>query len=167
MDMKAFAGRISSIFKQYKYAAFILLVGILLMCLPSRKTQKESNLIQLQPDSIQTTAQQLEEILQYIEGTGKVRVYLTEQTGEKTLYQTDQTISASSGGDSKRYETITVTDEQRNQHGLVTQIMPPTYQGAIIVCSGADSPSVRLAIVNAVSRVTGLRADRISVLKMK
>jgi stage III sporulation protein AG len=39
--------------------------------------------------------------------------------------------------------------------------------GAIVLCQGADVPSVRLAIVDAVSKVTGLVANQISVLKMK
>ena len=47
------------------------------------------------------------------------------------------------------------------------QKLSPVYQGAIILCQGADSPSVRLAITQAVSKVTGLPTDRIAVLKMK
>jgi len=39
--------------------------------------------------------------------------------------------------------------------------------GAVIVCQGADDPQVRLSIVDAVSKVTGLGSDKISVLKMK
>ena len=47
------------------------------------------------------------------------------------------------------------------------QVNPPTYLGAVIVCQGADSASVRLAIVSAVCSVTGLSTDKITVLKMK
>lgn len=43
----------------------------------------------------------------------------------------------------------------------------PVYQGALIVCSGAGSASVRLAVVDAVADLTGLGADQISVIKMK
>jgi stage III sporulation protein AG len=39
--------------------------------------------------------------------------------------------------------------------------------GAIVVCQGGDQPTVRLAILDAVSKVTGLGADKISILKMK
>jgi len=49
----------------------------------------------------------------------------------------------------------------------VQQVNPPTYLGAVIVCQGADSASVRLAIVSAVGSVTGLSTDKITVLKMK
>jgi len=66
-----------------------------------------------------------------------------------------------------RITTITVTGTNRNEEGLIKQINPPTYLGAIIICQGADSASVRLAIVDAVSKLTGLGADSIAVLKMK
>ncbi len=39
-------------------------------------------------------------------------------------------------------------------------------EGAAIVCDGADSAQVRLAIVQAVSAYTGLGSDRITVLAM-
>ena len=60
-----------------------------------------------------------------------------------------------------------MTDGQRGQTGLVRQVLPATYRGAVVVCQGADDPRIRLAIVEAVSMATGLGADRISVLKMK
>ena len=70
------------------------------------------------------------------------------------------------GGDGNRLVTVTVTDAQRNESGLVRQIVSPKYRGAIIVCGGADDPVVCLAIKDAVSNATGLGTDRISVLKM-
>lgn len=88
---------------------------------------------------------------------------LTVSQGEKTVYQTDSDVTDQSSNSS----TVIITDESRTEAGLVRQILPEQYQGAIIVCHGADDPSVRLAIVEAVSDVTGLGADRISVLKMK
>ena len=50
---------------------------------------------------------------------------------------------------------------------MITQVIPASYMGAIVVCQGGDRPSVKLAIVKAVSDVTGLTSDKISVLKMK
>ena len=60
-----------------------------------------------------------------------------------------------------------LTDSHRDQVGLVRQTIPPIYQGAIILCQGADSAAVRLAIIQAVAGATGLTSDRITVLKMK
>jgi hypothetical protein len=39
--------------------------------------------------------------------------------------------------------------------------------GAVVVCQGADSASVRLAIAQAVRCYTGLGADRIEIFKME
>ena len=48
----------------------------------------------------------------------------------------------------------------------VSAVRYPQFQGAVVVCQGADRPSVRLDIINAVSALTGLGSDRITVVKM-
>lgn len=105
--------------------------------------------------------EQLSQLLSQIKGAGKVRLLLTEAAGEKTIYQTDRT------GQDQQSDTVIITGADRGQQGMVQQIIPPEYRGAVVVCQGADDPSVRFAIVEAVSNATGLSTDRISVLKMK
>ena len=112
-------------------------------------------------------AQELSALLSKIEGVGKVEVMLTIRSGETTYYQRDEDISSNSDSSSLRQETIVLTDSERNEHPLITQVLPPQYLGAVIVCQGADQPSVKWAIVEAVSKATGLGADQITVLKMK
>jgi stage III sporulation protein AG len=115
------------------------------------------------PTEAQTPEQRLEQILSCVAGAGEVRVLLSVTQGEETAYQTDTDIGATD----QRSDTVTVTDRDRNQTGLVVRVDPPVYLGAVVVCQGADDPQVRLAIVEAVSKYTGLRANQISVLKMK
>ena len=110
--------------------------------------------------------EELTEILCQIEGAGRVKVMLTAATGETTVYQQDEDITSGENGSIRR-ETVIITDSDRGQSGLVQQVNPPEYLGAIIVCEGADRAAVRLSIIEAVSKVTGLGTDRISVLKMK
>ena len=100
---------------------------------------------------------QLEEILSRVEGAGEVAVLLTESRGGEIFYQTE--------GDDQR--TVLVTGTDRSESGLVRTTQSPVYQGAVVVCQGADSPAVRLAVVEAVSNATGLGTDRITVLKME
>ena len=114
-----------------------------------------------------TLDESLSDILSQIKGAGNVRVLLTLQRGEETIYQTDSHTTEGSDSYSAQIDTVMITGSERGQSGLIKQINPPIYLGAIVVCQGADSPSVRLAVVEAVSKVTGLGADRISVLKMK
>ena len=41
----------------------------------------------------------------------------------------------------------------------------PTFQGALVVCEGGDDAGVRLLMTQAVSALTGLGTDRITVCK--
>lgn len=142
---------------KYRYVLLVLLAGLVLMLLPSPKeTEQEPVLSEPEPQSADMETR-LEKILSRISGAGEVAVMLTESAGETVIYQTD-----GEGGD-----TVLVTDAQRNEEGLVRSREPPCYLGAVVVCRGADSAAVRLAIVEAVSNVTGLGSDRISVLKME
>jgi len=164
--MDSIIKKCSEFIVKYKYVVFILFIGLLLMLMPTGKPEEEPVIMQ-ENESILTIEQQLAQILSSVEGAGKVQVMLTQSAGEETLFQTNQDHAITGESSSSRADTIIVTDAQRNEAGLIKQVIPPTYLGAIIVCQGADKPSVRLAIVDAVSRATGLGADRISVLKMK
>jgi len=39
------------------------------------------------------------------------------------------------------------------------------YQGAVVVCQGADSSAVRLAVTEAVAALTGLSTEKITVVQ--
>lgn len=156
------------IIKKYKYVIMILAIGIVLMLLPTgKKDLPDKTVISEQSDNILSVEDQLAQILGSVKGAGKVQVMLSIAYGEEILYQTDDNYSEDSERISDSKNTVTVTDSDRNQSGLIRQVNPPMYSGAIVVCQGADNPSVRLAIMEAVSKITGLRTDRISVLKMK
>ena len=99
----------------------------------------------------------LESILSRIDGAGEVKVLLTEDRGGEVFYQTE-------GEDGK---TVLISGADRSESGLVRTTQPPSYRGAVVVCRGADSAAVRLAVVEAVANATGLGTDRITVLKMK
>lgn len=161
-------GRITSKFlsqaKKYRYVLPILLLGIFFMCIPERKAPENTSVTQARIPAEPDVQLQLEEILSQIQGAGKVKVLLTQAYGEQTIYQADHDTTPEGA---VRTETIIITGTEKNQQGLVAQVNPPVYLGAIVVCQGADSAVIRLAIVEAVSKATGLSADRITVLKMK
>ena len=169
MDIKSLKSKFKTFVGKYKYAVIVLAVGLILLMLPSKS--EESNLIENASQEITDTAhietQALTEILETIYGAGEVRVLLSTASGEKTIYQTDSDTSISGDDTSTKSETVILTDSQRNERGLVSQVIPEKYLGAIVVCQGADNPSVKLAITQAVSKITGLGADAICVLKMK
>lgn len=167
MELKKYAKKISEYIGHYKYVVLIVAVGVLMLMIPFGE-KKEVTI-----DPVNTPSKQelfedrLCNILSCVSGAGNVKVMLSVMEGEKVVYQTDDNSSISSGSESNNIKTVTTTDSQRNQNGLIKQKIPETYKGVIIVCQGADDPAVRLNLINAVSKLTGLGADKISVLKMK
>ena len=154
--------RIVEMLKRYRYGILILLIGIGLMLLPGSASTEEKA-IAVHTEETADMSDSLEQILGQIDGVGRVRVMLTQAEGETTFYQKDTDQS----GDSLREDTVVITGESREEQGLVRQVIPPRYQGCVIVCQGGDRASVRLAVVEAVSALTGLSSNHITVLKMK
>ena len=159
--------KVQDFFGKYKYVLLVLAVGIVLMVIPSGSQTKVEAVLNQGEESILSVEERLTQILKQVKGAGEVHVLLTEAFGEETLYQTNEDTSQSDTAFSSRGDTVTVTDSERNENGLVRQKNPPKYLGAIVVCQGGDQPAVRLAILDAVSKVTGLGADKISIQKMK
>jgi len=168
MDLNAIKEKIAGFVNKYKYAVLILIIGVIFLLLPTGNKEEGSSVgISHVQENTLSVEDQLTEILGMIEGAGKVRVMLSVATGEEVLYQTDRDVSIDEKGSDERTDTVTVTDSQRNETGLIRQVNPPGYLGAVVVCQGADDPAVRLRIAEAVARITGLGMDKIYVVKMR
>lgn len=169
MDLIKLKKGITQTLGKYKYVGVVLMVGIVLMMIPSKSlnTDETIQIEQKMDTSEMELEDKMEEILSCVQGAGNVKVMLSIAKGESSVYQTDSTYSQSDTSTDSRTQTILVTDSNRNETGLVYQKNPPIYQGAIVLAQGADNPQVKLAIVDAVMVVTGLGADRISVHKMQ
>lgn len=165
MDRMTIICKLKDLFGKYKFVMLILALGMLFMATP-QKPQEEPQPVATVSQPI-STAQELEEILSKIDGVGKVKVMLTEAAGAETIYQTNEDRETSADRESIRVETVVITDSSREDRGLVRSVTPPVYLGAIIVCQGGENATVRLAVTQAVSTITGMGTDRITVLKMK
>lgn len=159
--------KMGPLLNKYKYAALVLIIGIVFMIIPSQNDHTGEEITTKTVEEKIMDEAKLEQILSYIDGAGNVKVLITEKYGEETIYQINEDISVSENNSSNRTETVLLSDSDRNEIGLVRQTNPAVYQGAIILCQGADDPVVRLRIYEAVSKVTGLGADKIAVIKMK
>lgn len=163
--MEKLTKKLPKLLEKYKYALLIVLLGLCLLAIPGKKAALAPDVTEAAAVS-DTTQAELETILATIQGAGKVRVMLTEAVGRQTIYQTDEDSDTGESSRSVRRDTVIVSESARGESALVAQVNPPQYLGALVVCQGADNAAVRLAIVEAVSKVTGLGANRISVLKM-
>lgn len=167
MEIK-FIKKLPEFCKKYKYAFLIFLIGIILMLFPGNKGKQTTEVTHQETVVTQLSLEErLAAILSQVEGAGEVQVVLTLSAGEETLFQYDEDSSQGEKEQVIRKDTVIISDASRNEAGLVKQVIPAVYRGAMIVCQGADNPSVRLEIVDAVSKLTGLGANCISVLKMK
>ena len=64
-------------------------------------------------------------------------------------------------------QTVILSRGSSSQETVTVQEIYPRYQGALVVCPGGDDPEVRLQITEALSALTGLGADKISISEGK
>lgn len=153
---------------RYKYVVLIIILGVIMLLIPvggnTSDNQKETEVLDANALSFED---RLRNILSCVNGAGRVEVMLSILEGEEVIYQADENNTKGNNTETSNKKIIIMTDSERNENGLTKQKNPPTYKGVIIVCDGAEDPVVRLNMITAVSKLTGLGADKISVLKMK
>lgn len=166
--------RLRSLLDRYKFVLLVILVGTILLLLPSTRTggtaQVRSEPADEQNDlfSVETLERRLEEALSQIDGAGEVEVVLTLKSSARQILAQDSRSSSRETGDAEtQIDTVVVSQGSGEEQTVALQQVSPEYQGALVVCSGGGDPSVRLRIVESVSALTGLGADRISVCKGK
>ena len=91
-------------------------------------------------------------------------VTLSVKNGMEQVLASDRTTSVTERGSSVEEETVLVNSGGSQEAVLLTQRYP-TFQGALVVCQGGDDAEIRLTLTQAVSALTGLGADRITVCK--
>ena len=64
-------------------------------------------------------------------------------------------------------DVVTLNRGSGYEDVVVTEQTYPVYQGAVVVCQGAGDSGVHLAVVQAVSVLTGLGSDKITVVQWK
>ncbi|MEY8386275.1 stage III sporulation protein AG [Oscillospiraceae bacterium 38-13] len=157
------------IWDRYKYAALVALAGAGLLLWPvlepPEENRQEAVTLQESPD----IRREMEEILGAMDGVGQVKVMLTvDSDGERQLAQ--DTVLSYSGETaapedySRKSETV-LLDGSGGDETVVVKRTYPTYRGALVVCQGGGSAEVRLAVTQAVSALTGLPMDRVTVAK--
>jgi stage III sporulation protein AG len=155
---------LTDLFGRYKYVLLVGLIGVGLLLLPTgTKTNPQAPTAQ-EASPKPTLEAQLEQLLAQLQGAGKVKLLITTAQGERYIYQTD---SNSGANGELKLETVIVSGADRQENPVLQQTVGPVYQGAVVLCQGAADAAVRLAVVEAVSKATGLGADKICVLKMK
>ena len=143
-----------------KYMLCVLLAGAVLLLLPGGekgegKAETVKTDIEVPSFSLAEQEKKLEQLIALIDGAGDTAVMLSIKSGVSRELAEDEgsqlVLSVGNGVQS----TVPL------RYGY------PEYQGAVVVCDGADNARVKLAVNQAVAAVTGLGSDRITIVKMK
>ncbi|MCC8122049.1 MAG: stage III sporulation protein AG [Oscillospiraceae bacterium] len=165
----AWGKTITAMLGKYKFVLLIILVGIVLLALPSGEKQAAEKSTAAVGESISFDVdemeQKLSEALSKIEGAGETRVLLTLQSGSRTVLAQDSNVQQKDNEYERETSTVTISKGSSTQETVAVQEIAPQFLGAVVICPGGGNPAVCLKLTEAVSALTGLGADRISVCK--
>ena len=147
------------------YPALVLAIGILLLLLPGKESEETVVSPEQADFSLAQFTAQAEELLSKIDGVGKLSLQLSLETDGMREYLYDLREDTDETSHSIQQETVLV-DRDGNEEPITLERVYPSFRGAVVVCQGADSSSVVLAVKEALSSLTGLGMDKIKVLKM-
>ena len=82
-------------------------------------------------------------------------------SGEDVLAQ-----DTSEGSTSDR-ETVIISTGSGTEEAVSVKTIYPEFQGALVICDGAGNAGVKLEVLQAVSAITGLSSDQISICQRK
>lgn len=106
--------------------------------------------------------ERLSDLLESIDGAGKVRVMITLDCGDESVYATE-----SKSSDSSTEKNYVIVDSNGDDEGLLLKVSKPQVRGVAVVCEGADLPQVRQEITGAITAVLGVSTNRVNIAKMK
>ncbi len=153
--------------QRYRLVWLVILMGMVLLILPTggeKEDQPKQETTQSAFD-LEETEIRLSQALSKIRGAGEVTVVLTVANGPRQILAQDMDRKGEEG--EEKTETVVLSRGSGSQETVTVQEVYPRYQGALLVCAGGDDPTVRLQLTQAVSALTGLGADKISISKGK
>lgn len=134
-----------------KYILIVFICGIALMLIPTSDYKEAKNQdTNEEVFSLEKEEKRLENTLSTIDGVGKCNVLLSISEGTQLILAEDQ--------------DGTVVIDSGNAESPITVLKKyPCYQGAVIVCGGAENSNIRFDILSAVMSYTGLGVDKITI----
>ena len=163
MKWPASASRWKEALRKYQYVLLVIAAGTALLLLPAGgRDSPEEAPAQTEGASFDLEAfeEKLAKTLSQVEGAGEVRVVLTLDGGSRQVLARNQERE----GDGGNINTVVTVGKGSGQQDIVPiQTVAPQFRGALVVCPGGGSAQVRLKLIEAVSALTGLGSDRISV----
>lgn len=176
-DKKILLEGIMKLAFKYKYFLIIIIVGLAFLLIPGNSKNKatDTSTFNQSDFSVEKYEKRIEETLGKCHGVGRVSVMLAIKSGIETVYAEEERITTreQSGNDITDYNKdfdrrpSILSDGSGKEVPVTIKQINPEFLGATVICDGADNPKVRLYVTEAVSSLTGITSDRITVIKMK
>ena len=167
--MKEIREKLSKKLYGYRYAALVLLLGVVLLLLPTRSERGTDTGKTVLPESenewLKDMEAQLSDTLSHIEGAGKLHLMLSVEQGMEKRFKEDKELEEGEHTGTRRYETVVLSANDRSESLVLETQAYPIFRGAVVICEGGDNDRVRLQIIEAVKVLTGLSSDKITVVK--
>lgn len=147
----------------YKYLIVAALVGVVLLLPAGKSGQGQDNTAVQTQEAFDLAGMErrLEAVLSKISGAGKVAVVLTLKDDGRLVYAQD----VSTDQQEQSRKTVVIGQGGGGEQPILVQRFSPVFQGALAVCPGGGEPGVRLQLTNAISALTGLSTERITICK--
>ena len=147
---------------KYQFVLLVLAAGLLLLLLPTGG-ERDSPAPQQESETafdLEGFEEKLAHALSQVEGAGKAQVVLTLSSGSRQVLAQDQELA---GDGSSASTVVTVGRGSGTQEVVPLQTVAPSFRGALVICPGGGNPQVRLELIEAVSALTGLSSNHITV----
>ena len=169
MNAKKIKEKFTQLLLKYKYIAVVFVIGILLLVIPfggekEQKVKEESSVL----FSVSDFENRIENIFQKAEGVGRAEVILTLKSTEEVVFEKDKKMTKRGEEDLDIDEKPSVlSDGAGAEAPVIIKRNYPEFQGASVICDGAENPAVKLYIMETITALTNIPSDKITVIKMK
>lgn len=169
-EVKQGVAKLTGFAGKYKYILLVIAVGVLLLTFPGGEKNVKKN-EKTESFNLQAFEKQVERVLSECEGVGRCKVMLSVESGPESVFAKEARESRREDERARESDIDTrpsiMSGGSGGESPVLIKELYPEFRGAVVICDGADSASLRGKVVDAVSALTGLGSDRISVIKMK
>ncbi len=114
---------------------------------------------------VSQTQKDLTDILQKVQGVGRVEVMVTLE-----LYEEKKSVDAMAGQNGKSREStersyLLVEDQNGKKQAVVQSTLEPVIKGVLIVCDGGGDPTVEGRVLEAVTTLLDVPSNRVYIAK--
>ncbi|MCM1285649.1 MAG: hypothetical protein NC213_02525 [Acetobacter sp.] len=173
--MNDLKGKMSNFFasenKKVKIIMTIGAVGMILILISSfsgnenKKTEEVNNSLNYSEYTVQLE-KKLTDIISNISGVGQCKVMITLENSSENVYATDSEFKNNDDTVNQKDEYV-IYDSKNGETPVLIKEYFPQVMGVTVVCSGGDNIEIREKIIDAVTALFNISANRVSVSKIK